>query len=128
MVTAENITAAGPLLCNWIGDRGRRQLQMGSVIATSFQTIVQKRSHNLEPVVTVSTIKQKRNRILSVLWLIHKHISLADALLVICSFPSESLANLTFGELISTLLYLIHNQHQLTCEALEAEATRLLGG
>lgn len=127
IATTEKITAAGPRLADWVSANGRRKFQMKSSIAETFRTIITKGPDGLE-LIEDPGAKNPRNRATCMLWLVSTYASVAHALLVICTFSADSLEKFSMGELTAILVCLIQSKEQMHCEALETEASGLLGG
>jgi hypothetical protein len=62
------------------------------------------------------------------LWLVSKNVSVAHALLVLCSFSRANLDIYSFEEITDIVEYVAQNQGSLYCEALETEAKELISG
>jgi hypothetical protein len=128
--TANKIRASGPELTIWLeSDSGKhRKLKRESALQKSFEKNVRNDTSDLKPLVAAKKGEWTQNRNETLLWLVWRQVSLAQALLVLYSFSANDLDGFTFEEIIFIIEFVAHNQNSLGCEALEVEAIKLISG
>ena len=124
--TAKEIREKGPLLATWLDSKTyHRKLQLDSPLAKTFMENVKDDCHNLQPIARKEWRRSIRE---TMLWLVFKNVSLAHALLVLCSFSTSCLDQYTFEEITSIVEYVAQNRESLYCEALGTEAKKIISG